>query len=114
MNKEIDSYNDGIAYFYKPLAKMNEFGAKINSKRKEDFQSSGSSFFKEETRRVQDYQFAEGLNHQLTLKISIPYKTISSDLKVVIANYLYDLIHYDIDRKRRKVFLYLEGVGNFE
>lgn len=114
MKEETSSYNDGVAHFYQSINKTNEFGAKINSKKREDFKKMGSSFFQEETRRTQDYQFAEGMNHQLTLKISIPYKEIAKDLKIVIDNYLYDLIHIDPDKRKRKTFLYLEGVGEFE
>lgn len=110
-----DSYNDGILTFYAPKEKINSFGAYQNSRNRLDFDKKFSSFYKEETRRIQDYQFAEGLNHKLTLKVKIPYRNnVKSDLKIVIDDYLYELVHFDYDNKKRNIYLYLEGVGIFE
>nr|DAM24380.1 MAG TPA: head tail joining protein [Caudoviricetes sp.] len=115
MNNGIESFNDGLLIFLQKKDNINSFGAQKNSRSKNDFIKKGSSFFKEETRRTQDFEFAEGLNHKLTLKVKIPYRTgISNDLKIMIDNYLYDLIHYDYDRKKREIYLYLEGIGFFE
>lgn len=115
MNKDFDSYNDGVLSFLERKDDINFFGAQTNSRNKNDFLQKGTSFYKEETRRIQDYQFAEGLNHQLTLKVKIPYRNdITNDLKIVINGYLYDLIHHDPDLKKRNIYLYLEGVGIYE
>lgn len=115
MNNVIESFNDGVLIFLLKKDKMNSFGAQQNSRSKMDFLKKGSSFFKEETRRTQDYEFAEGLNHKLTLKVKIPYRNgISNDLKISIDNYLYDLIHFDHDRNKRVIYLYLEGIGILE
>lgn len=111
-NQEINSYNDGILYFLVPKDNKNQFGAKINIKNIKDLKRIGSSYFKEETRRIQDYQFAEGLNHKLTFKVKIPYKKgIKSNLKILIDGYLYDLIHFDNDKRKSSIYLYLEGIG---
>ena len=117
MNNNFSSYNDGIAHIYTEKDSKNSFGAKINVKSRDSLVKKGKSFYSEESRRVQDFEFAEGLNHQLTLKIKIPYNfkdLIKSSTKIVINNYLYDLIHFDPDIKKKEMYLYLEGVGEIE
>lgn len=109
------SFNDGVAYVYREKLKVNDFNAKINSKKADDFELIRVLFYSLETKRQQDFMFAESLSKQLTLKIKTPLAfDVESNYKIVIDNYIYDIIHLDPDNANKELYIYLEGVREYK
>lgn len=110
-NRKRNSYNNGVALVVIENSKQTSFSAKMNSKTMNDFTAIGRLFYSEETRRHEDMLFAESMNHSLTLKIKTGYVDwVKSKHKVIIGNYIYDIIHVDSDVNKREIYIYLEGV----
>ncbi len=110
-----NNYNDGIVYIYKRKNIVNSFKAQINATKNQDLEYISKFFYKEETQRQQDVVFADAMDKQLSLKISIPYvNSIDNGYVVKIDNYLYSIFHSDADRKKGKIYIYLEGMREFE
>lgn len=109
------SYNDGILTIVVDKVKPNSFNAKTNSKKMSDFEIIGTLFYSEESKRHEDMLFAESMNHKLTMKVKTNLvKGIKSNHKVIIDDYIYDIINTDIDKKNHELYFYLEGVRKIE
>lgn len=107
----MNSYNDGVLEIYNSKSKKNSFSGKINEKSINDLDFIMSSYFKEESKRQQDFSFANSLGRTLNLKIKVPYTDdIKSNYKVVYNNILYDIIYIDFSKDKKELYIYLEEV----
>lgn len=104
-------YNDGYIKFYNSKPKQTDFNAKKNTRSIEDLDFLVGAYYSEESKRQQDFLFAESLGKKLTLKVKIPLtEFVQENCKAVINNYLYDVIHIDSNQKKRTLYIYLEGI----
>lgn len=110
-----NSYNDGVMIVVSDKTKPNSFNAKTNSKKIDDFETIKTIFYSEESKRQEDMLFAESMNHKLTLKVKTTLVDgIKNSHKVIINDYVYDIIHTDINKKNHELYFYLEGVRKVE
>lgn len=110
----MNSYNDGILEIYKSKALTTNFSAKINETKKSDFIFIMNVYFHEETKRQQDFLFANSLERTLNLKVKVPYtKKIKVNHKAIYNNYLYDIIYIDFSKDKKELYIYLEEVRKF-
>lgn len=66
-------------------------------------------------KRQEDMLFAESMNHKLTLKVKTALVDgVKNSHKVIINDYVYDIIHTDINKKNHELYFYLEGVRKVE
>lgn len=111
--REFSKYNDGIVRIYKEKPKRSDFSAKKNVTTLDDMQFIVKLDFEQCSKRQQDIEFAEQQGFSLSLKIKTRYiSSVTSKLKAVIDNYLYDIAYTDDDRK--EMWLYLEGVRSLD
>lgn len=114
LNKKRKSLNHGCATVYVERTKKTDFNAKVNGKTLADFKKVGQTFFAIETMRQEDLAFAEALNKQLDLKISVPTaKEITAECLIFINGYMYDVYRADADILNGRTYLYLTGVRKF-
>lgn len=105
------NYNNGYLRIYKQKENTTDFGAKKNIKTINDMVLIVKLAYEECSKRQQDFDFAESKNRILSLKVKTRmYKDISNKYKIVIEKQLYDIVSYDIDRKNKEVYFYLEEV----
>ncbi len=114
MKSKRKSYNDGVIELYSEIPKATDFAAKKNARSISDLTYIAKLAFAEVSRRDQDVIFAEALGRNLTVKLKTPYLSSAlSTHKVVLGQYLYDIIKLDQDRKNQELYFYLEGVRPF-
>ena len=69
--------------------------------------------FEQAAKRQQDIEFAEQMGFSLSMKIKTRFiGGVSSKLKAVIDNYLYDISY--VDDNRKEMWLYLQGVRELD
>lgn len=116
MKKKVSSYNDGVigVYSEKPTL-FNDFNAKINGKTIDDYEFVTELCFSEESKRQEDFLFAEAMGRKLTLKVKTPLVDgIETNYKVILNNFIYDIIRIDPDKKNKDLYFYLEGGRKLE
>lgn len=110
-----NSYNNGVALVVSQNKTKTSFSAKQNPRTLADFTAVGSLFYSEESRRHEDMLFAESMNHTLTLKIKTPFVDwVKPKHKVIIGNYIHDIIHIDRGSNGQEIYIYLEGVRELD
>lgn len=103
-------YNDGVAYIYREKGKRSNFGAQINASALDDLEFIAKLAYAEQSKRLQDIEYAEQMGFSLELKIKTRFiQGIDNKCKVVINGYLYDIRH--IDATKTEIYFYMEGVG---
>ena len=115
-NKKLPYYLDGFIEVYRPLeSNVTTFGAKKNTRKKDEMEFICKLPYTQTYKRVEDIEFAEGQERDLTLKIKVPLvKNIRQSDNVLIHNTLYSIIYTDEDRNNRELYIYLEEVREIE
>lgn len=110
MKKKMSSYNDGIVGVYSEKSTLiNNFNAKTNAKSIEDYDFITNLYFSEQSKRHEDFLFAEAMGKKLTWKIKTPFvEGIESNHKIIFEHYVYDIINIDADRINKDLYIYLE------
>lgn len=109
MKRKTASLNDGYAECYKKADRETDFSAAISAKSLSDLEFIVSLAYSEETRREQDYEFADSKDRSLNLKIkTLLYQNVTSDVAVKIGDMLYSIIKLDYDKKNQVMYFYLE------
>lgn len=111
LKKKINSYNDGVIGIYSEKSTLiNDFNAKTNARTINDYEFIMNLCFSEETKRQEDFLFAEAMGKKLTLKVKTPLvEGIETKHKVILNNYVYDIINIDPNKKNKDLYFYLEG-----
>lgn len=114
MNKtEFSRYNDGVVFVYRPKEKRSNFGAKENVSVLDDMDFIVKLDYGESSKREEDIEFAMQSGFSLSLKIRTRYlKSVDNKCKAVIDGYLYDVSY--VDKNRKEMWLYLEGVKKID
>ena len=110
MKKKMSSYNDGIVGVYseKPTL-ITDFSAKTNARTIDDYEFITDLCFNEQTKRQEDFLFAEAMGKKLTWKIKTPLvEGIETNHKIIFENYVYDIINIDPDKANKDLYIYLE------
>lgn len=109
MNKKTQQLNDGYVECFKKAKNRTDFSAPVSAKKKSDLEFICCLAFSEETRREQDYEFAEARDRSLNLKVkTLLYEDVDSDQAVMIGDMLYSIIKLDKDKKNKVMYFYLE------
>ena len=110
LKKKMSSFNDGIVSVYSEKSTLiNDFNAKTNAKTIEDYNFITDLCFSEQTKRQEDFLFAEAMGKKLTWKIKTPFvEGIECNHKIIFENYAYDIINIDPDRMNKELYIYLE------
>lgn len=108
--KKISSYNDGVIGVYSEKSTLiTDFNAKTNARTIEDYNFITDLCFSEETKRQEDFLFADAMGKKLTLKVKTPLVDgIETKYKVILNNFVYDIIKLDSDKKNKDLYFYLE------
>lgn len=116
LKKKVASYNDGVIGIYKEKSTLiNDFNAKTNAKTIEDYEFITNLFYSEESKRQEDFLFANAMGRKLTLKVKTPLvEDIKTSYKVILDNFVYDIINLDPDEKNKDLYFYLEGGRELE
>ena len=111
VKKKLSSFNDGVVGVYSEKSTLiNDFNAKTNAKTIDDYNFIMNLCFSEENKRQEDFLFAEALGKKLTMKIKTPLVDgIETNYKVILNNYVYDIIRLDPDKRNKELYFYLEG-----
>lgn len=117
LKKKMNSYNDGVIGVYKEdLTLINtDFNAKMNAKKLSDFTHIMDLCFLEQSKRHEDFLFAEAMGKKLTWKIKTPLvEGIEVNHKVIYNNLVYDIINIDPNNTDKELYIYLEGGKKIE
>lgn len=116
LKKKVSSYNDGVIGVYSEKSTLiNDFNAKTNAKTINDYEFITKLFYSEETKRQEDFLFAEAMGRKLTLKVKTPLvEGIETNYKVILDDFIYDIIKLDPDKKNKDLYFYLEGGRKLE
>lgn len=116
LKKKTSSYNDGVFGVYREKSTLiNDFNAKTNAKKIDDYEFIRDLFYSEESKRQEDFLFAEALGKKLTMKVKTPLiDDIETNYKVILDDSVYDIIKIDPDRKNKDLYFYLEGGRKLE
>lgn len=115
MNKNRKAKNDGLCKFYLQSNAKNSYSAKENVKSESDLQFVKSKFYSIQNARQEDVAFAEAYSLTLNLKIKVHFDTqITTKLKAVIKDTLYDIAYVDHDYTNRETYIYLTEVRRLE
>lgn len=108
--KKKSSYNDGVVGVYSEKSTLiNDFNAKTNAKTIDDYDFITDLCFSEETKRQEDFLFAEAMGKKLTWKIKTPLiEGVESNHKIIFEDEVYDIINLDPDKKNKDLYIYLE------
>lgn len=111
LKKKISSYNDGVIGIYSEKSTLiNSFNAKTNAKTINDYDFMMNLFYSEQSKRQEDFLFAEAMGKKLTLKVKTPLvEGIETNHKVILNNMVYDIINIDPDKTNKELYFYLEG-----
>lgn len=103
------TYNDGVVFIYREAERKTDFGAKRNVHSLDNMGFIAKLDYAEQSRRQQDFEFAEQMGFSLTLKIKTRYlRGIDNKHKCVIGDRLYDIQY--LDTTRTEMFFYLQEV----
>lgn len=111
------SFNDGVVGIYSEKGTLidTDFNAKTNARNVSDFDFICDLCFKEQSRRQEDFLFAEAMGKNLTWKIKTPLvDCVEVNHKVIYANKMFDIISLDPDRANKELYIYLEGGRKIE
>ena len=116
LKKKISSYNDGVLSLYREKSTLfTDFNAKTNAKTLNDYDFIMDLCFSEESKRQEDFMFAEAMGRKLTLKVKTPLvEGVENNLKVILDKFVYDIIRIDPDKKNKDLYIYLEGGRKLE
>ena len=110
LKKKISSYNDGVIGIYKEKPLRTDFNAKKNARAIDNYDHVTNLWYSEENKRQEDFLFAEAMGKKLTMKVKTPLvEGIENNHKVILNDYVYDIIRIDPDRKKKDLYFYLEG-----
>ena len=99
-----DCYVDGLLYYGEIKSKIDKQARKIG----EEFIELGKLFFDIMSKRDQDIELANSLQHTLDLKIKTQKVDFKPTYKVKINDDFYDV--YSMDSDSNNIYLYLERV----
>lgn len=106
MNRKIENYTDGWAYFYSKKEKE-----KRNVETLEDLTFLEKMAFSEKSARNEDLLFADSNGHSLNKKIKVSFvQFIKEKQYVKIENVLYFIYKLDYDKQNHEIYLYLESM----
>ena len=109
IQKKKNSFNDGVVGVYSEKPLKTDFNAKTNAKTINDYEHIIDLCFSEETKRQEDFLFAEAMGKKLTWKIKTPLvQGIESNYKIIFNNDAYDIINVDQDNTNKELYIYLE------
>ena len=110
LKKKISSYNDGVVGVYSEKSTLiNDFNAKTNGKTIDDFNYITDLCFEEQSKRQEDFLFADAMGKKLTWKIKTPLVDgVEVNHKIIFENYVYDIINIDPDKTNKDLYIYLE------
>lgn len=108
---QFDNYIDGVAKICKVKNPTSEFKRKnINL---DDLEVVCKLNYSEMSKRIQDIDFAQAENFELTMKIKVrKIKNINSQFMVIIGNKIHSIKYMDSDS--RNLYLYLQGEREIE
>lgn len=108
--KKVSSYNDGVVSVYSEKSTLiTDFNAKTNARTIGDYNFINDLCFEEQTKRQEDFLFAEAMGKKLTWKIKTPLVDwLESNHKIIFENYVYDIINIDPDKANKDLYIYLE------
>lgn len=112
LKKKISSYNDGVIGVYREKDTLfnTDFNAKTNARTLNDYEHIIDLCFSEENKRQEDFLFANSMGKSLTMKVKTPLVNgIETNYKVILNNFVYDIINIDPDIKNQDLYIYLEG-----
>lgn len=103
------TYNDGVM----EVAKRKDTSSNIREK--EELEVLYKLFYRYTSIRQQDYEFAEQIQTNLTLKVATQDNgVLDTDCMAVIGDIAYSIIHIDKDQKNKELYFYLEEARKFE
>lgn len=109
MRPKFAVYNDGVLWVCEQITVATDFGAVPNIRNKDDLRRINKFMFKEMSKRDQDMDFAESQGRTLSLKVRcMLHPGVKKTNMVLIEDTLYSIIHIDINRSKKQMFLYLE------
>ena len=110
LKKKMSSYNDGVVGVYSEKSTLTtDFNAKTNAKTINDYKYIDDLCFKEQSKRQEDFLFAEAMGKKLTWKIKTPLVDwLESNHKIIYEGYAYNIINIDPDRANKDSYIYLE------
>lgn len=115
--KKVSSYNDGIVGVYVENSTLinTDFNVKRNARTIENYDFIMNLFYSEVNARDEDFVFAESMGKKLTMKIKTPLVAgVKSNHKIILNDYVYDIIKIDPDRRNKDLYIYLEGGRKLE
>ena len=87
--KKRTSFNDGIVGVYSEKPLMTDFNAKTNARTLNDYEFITDLCFSEQTKRQEDFLFADAMGKKLTWKIKTPLVVgIETNHKVIFNNFV--------------------------
>lgn len=103
-----DTFNEGIAIFKKEKKSKIDLNS---DKKKQEYDEMGKIRFDVVSKRQQDTEFIESKGRTLSMKIKIPINPIvTKELTVFIKKDCFSIVETDEDKKKNRMFLYLEKV----
>ena len=113
METKFSRYNDGVVSIYREKERRTDFNASLNVSVLDDMEFVAKLAFEESAKREQDMEFAQQHDFTLSLKIRTRLlKCVDNKCKAIIDGYLYDISYIDKDRK--EMWLYMEGVKQID
>lgn len=109
--KKKSSFNDGVVGIYRESDSLinTDFNAKTNARTINDYEYIMDLWYSEQSKRQEDFLFAEALGKKLTWKIKTPLvDVIDVSHKVIHDGVAYDIINLDPDRANKELYIYLE------
>lgn len=109
--KKRNSFNDGIIGIYKESDSLinTDFNAKTNARAISDYEHIMDLWYSEQSKRQEDFLFAEAMGKKLTWKIKTPLvEGVDVSHKVIHDGVAYDIINLDPDRANKELYIYLE------
>lgn len=105
------AYNDGVCIICREKAERSSFAAKRTPETAEDVEEIGALAFCEQSRRMQDSEYASQMGYKLDRKISVrrPGYRIDTKCSVMIRNMLYHISN--VDMTADELYLHLTEVG---
>jgi len=113
MQNKFSRYNDGVVSVYREKERRTDFAAKQNVSTMDNLDFIVKLAFEESAKREQDMEFAQQNDFTLNMKVRTRLvKGVDNKCKAVIDGYLYDISYIDKDRK--EMWMYLEGVKRID
>lgn len=115
MKSDFDTFTSGILRVCRPRPEVTDFQAVRNITGEGDLDVLYTLAYSEESRRTQDYEFAEQAGRKLDLKVKVRWRPdIDTDQRVLIGRKLYSIYEMDSSSDRRTLYLYLEEERDLE